>query len=93
MPNGQDACGDPARTRLRREEKKNTAPVVLGHYKQATKHVVLIAKVNMNEEVNTCIIDGNKVDCSNETGCLNTRLMSYFDLPVFSKSIAFICTL
>jgi hypothetical protein len=41
------------------------------------KHIVLIAKTNMNEEINSCIIDGklyvNKVECSKATGCLNTR--------------------
>jgi hypothetical protein len=42
------------------------------------KHVVLIAKANVNEEINSCIIDGKldrkKVEYSNATGCLNTRL-------------------
>jgi hypothetical protein len=38
---------------------------------------VLIAKANVNGEINSCIIDGklyiNKVEYSNATGCLNTR--------------------
>jgi hypothetical protein len=40
------------------------------------KHVVLIAKANVNEYINSCVIDGklyaNKIECSNATGCLNT---------------------
>jgi hypothetical protein len=39
---------------------------------------VLIAKANVNEEINNCIIDGklyiNKVEYSNATGCLKARL-------------------
>jgi hypothetical protein len=42
------------------------------------KHVVLIAKTNVNEETNSCITDGklyvNKIEYSNAIGCLNTRL-------------------
>jgi hypothetical protein len=39
---------------------------------------MLIAKANVNEEINRLIIDGklyvNKAEYSNATGCLNTRL-------------------
>jgi hypothetical protein len=42
------------------------------------KHVVLIAKVNVNGEINICTTDGklyvNKVEHSTATECLNTRL-------------------
>jgi hypothetical protein len=40
------------------------------------KHV-LMGKANVNEEINSCIIDGKlyvtKVEYSNATGCLNTK--------------------
>jgi hypothetical protein len=40
---------------------------------------VLIVKANVNEEINSYIIDGklyvNKVEYNNATGCLNTRLL------------------
>jgi hypothetical protein len=42
------------------------------------KHVVLIAKANVIEEINSYIIGGklcvSKVEYSNATGCLNTRI-------------------
>jgi hypothetical protein len=45
------------------------------------KHVVLIMKENVTEEINSCIIEGklyvNKVKYSNATGSSYTRLKSY----------------
>jgi hypothetical protein len=58
---------------------------------------VLIAKANVNEEINSCIIDGklyvNKVEYSNATRCLNTsefgfqkcRVHRYINIPYFRK--------
>jgi hypothetical protein len=49
---------------------------------------VLIAKTNVNEEINNCIIDGkvyvNKVEYSNTTGCLNTRLVNCNMFNIFT---------
>jgi hypothetical protein len=47
------------------------------------KHVVLIAKTNVKEEINSCISDGklyvNKVEYSSATRCLNTRFVGMLE--------------